>query len=123
MNERREFTRIDRPVEVDIVFDRTIESTTENVSMKGLRVTSDATLDAGTVVRCTLYIDGRGGTVQVKATGQVVRSTVDEMAIEFQSLEGLESLEHLQRLVMLNAHDKLSSVEREIAEHLGLKRR
>jgi hypothetical protein len=123
MNERREFTRISRPLEVDIASDRRIQGTTQNVSMKGLLVSSAARHNVGTTVRCIVYIDGRDGVARVTATGRIVRSTNEGLAIDFHDIEGLESLEHWRQLLLLNAGDRLADVERELAEHVGLRPR
>lgn len=123
MNERREFTRIARSFDVDVVAEQRIEGTAHDVSMKGLFVVADTKQDVGTIVRCTLYIDGRGGTVRVTTRGTVVRSGSDGMAIEFHVLEGLDSDEHLRRLLLQNAGDQLARMERELANHVGLKPR
>lgn len=123
MDNRREFSRIVRKLEVDIDGERRIAGTTHNLSMNGLFVVAESSLGGGAAVRCTLYVDGRDGAVQVRGSGTVVRSTSEGMAIKFHELEGLESFEHLQRLLLLNAGSQTEQVEREFARHLGLKPR
>jgi len=122
MNERREFTRILRPLEVDVVGagDGELRGVTHDVSMKGLLVSASARCENGTDVRCTVYLDGRHGTARIVAIGNIVRQTPESIAIAFRALAGLESLEHLQQLLRLNAGAELEQVEREIAEHVGL---
>jgi len=122
MNERREFTRIVRPLEVDIVSagDSELSGVTRDVSMKGLLVSTGVRRDNGTDVRCTVYLDGRDNPARIVALGNIVRQTAEGMAIAFRAVEGLESLEHLQQLLRLNAGADLEQVEREIAAHVGL---
>jgi hypothetical protein len=123
MDERREFTRIVRPLEVDVLSDHPIAGMTRDLSMNGLYVAAKFQLKVGTLVTCTLYVDGREGTVRITASGVVSRSTGDGMAVEFRELEGVDSFEHLQRLLLLNAGSQAERVEREFADHLGLKPR
>ena len=122
MNERREFIRIIRPLEVDVLSDGDNEfrGVTHDLSMKGVLVSAGAKRENGTEVRCTVYVDGRDGTARIVATGTIVRQTPGGMAIAFRGIEGLDSLEHLRQLLRLNAGLELEQVEREIAAHLGL---
>jgi PilZ domain len=121
MDNRREFARIIRQLDVDIVFEKLIQGTTHDLSLKGLFVVCESTLAIGTAVGCTIYVDGRDGSVHVATLGKVVRSSSEGMAIEFCALKGLESYEHLQRLLLLCAGNQLEQIEREFAQHLGLK--
>jgi len=121
MDNRRQFARIARQLDVDIVFDKPIAGTTLDLSLKGLFVVSESQLEMGTAVGCTIYVDGRDGSVRIATLGKVVRSTREGMAIEFSALNGLESYEHLQRLLLLCAGDQMEQIEREFAGHIGLK--
>lgn len=123
MSERRKFTRIARPLEVDLVGEQRIEGVAREVSLRGMFVVGDVGPAIGTVFRCTLFVDGRSGTLRVTTMGRVVRCTEEGLAIEFHEVEGPEGLAHLQRLVRLNAGEKLDQVERELAKQQGLKPR
>ena len=123
MNDRRHFVRIVRQLDVDILSEQAIVGTTYDLSLKGLFVVCEAKLAMGTAVGCTIYVDGRNGSVRSATLGNVVRCTREGMAIEFSALKGLESYEHLQRLLLLSAGSQVDQMEREFAEHIGLKAR
>jgi hypothetical protein len=122
MSELREFTRINRNLEVLLgLSGRTIAGRTRDVSLRGALVTCDQTLSAGTSCTCTLILDGGEGQVQIRAAGVALRHLADGLAIRFDELLDPESYDHLCQLIRYNALDP-AKAEREIAEHLGLKR-
>jgi len=121
MDNRREFARIVRQLDVDIVAEEPIAGTTYDLSLKGLFVVCESRLAMGTAVSCTIYVDGRDGVVHIATLGNVVRATDQGMAIEFCALKGLESYQHLQRLLLLGAGNQVEQMEREFTAHLGLK--
>ena len=119
----REFSRVPVKVRVlvrsegiDVNSQRSID-----LSMNGIFVECDEPLPVGTKCELTLLLDGTDPMIRAECGGLVRRVTAEGMAIEFVELT-LESYEHLQNLVRFNAPD-LSSVENELKEHLGLKRR
>jgi len=69
-----------------------------------------------------LFLEGRGGDMNIEANGYVVRSLIDGMAIEFTELIGLESWDHLRNLVLYNAEEPIRAQE-QFAAHVGLKLR
>jgi PilZ domain len=123
MDNRREFARIVRQLDVDIASEEPMAGTTYDLSLKGLFVVCESKLAMGTAVDCIIYVDGRDGFVRIATLGNVIRSTSEGMAIEFNGLKGLESYEHLQRLLLLSAGNQVEQMEREFAEHIGLKAR
>ena len=119
----REFSRVPVHVRVlvrsegiDVNSKRSID-----LSMNGIFVECDESLPVGTKCELTLLLDGTDPLIRAECGGVIRRVNAEGMAIEFVELT-LESYEHLQNLVRFNAPD-LNSVENELKEHLGLKKR
>ena len=119
----REFSRVPVRVRVlvrsegiDINSKRSVD-----LSMNGIFVECAEPLPLGTKCELTLLLDGIDPMIRAECGGVIRRISAEGMAIEFVELT-LESYEHLQNLVRFNAPD-LNTVENELKEHLGLKRR
>ncbi len=122
MSDLREFTRINRSLEVVIELPgRMLAGRTRDVSLRGALITCDQVLSAGTTCICTLILDGGEGQVRIRTAGVVRRHVADGLAVRFDELLDPESYDHLCQLIRYNAIDP-EKAEREIAEHLGLKR-
>jgi PilZ domain len=92
MSELREFTRINRNLEVLIgLSGRAIAGRTRDVSLRGALVTCNEALSVGTVCTCTLILDGGDGQVRIRAAGVVLRHVANGMAIRFDELLDPES--------------------------------
>ena len=120
----REFTRIPINVMVEI---NDGESTfkvkkTIDLSMKGISVQADHTLPVDTKCAVSILLGNGDMGVSIDVQGKVKRSSGSDMAIEFTEID-LDSYEYLQNLVMHNAHSFHDTVEEEIHNHLGLKKK
>jgi PilZ domain len=122
MSELREFTRINRNLEVVIDLPgRMLAGRTRDVSLRGALVSCGEVLSLGTTCTCTLILDGGEGQLRIRAAGRVMRHVADGLAMRFDELLDPESYEHLCQLIRYNAIDP-EKAEREIAAHLGLKK-
>ena len=90
-----------------------------NVSLKGVGVDGVETVPIGSDCHVEILLDGPEGSESVRARGRVVRAGDEGLGIEFAEIEGLDSLDHLRRLVLYNA-PAADSVEAEFASHVGL---
>lgn len=116
----REFTRVavQVPVEVEAGGRSLTGIVTGNVSMKGLLLRTDETLEVGTA--CNLRIPLVEGVAEVRAEAEVVRVYPGALAFQFTRILGTESFEHLQRLVIYNAQDP-DQVDSEFQAHIGIR--
>ena len=122
MSDLREFTRINRSLDIRLDLPgRVLHGRSRDVSMRGALVVCPELLSVGTPCECTLILDGGEGKVTIRTRGVVVRHVADGMALRFDELLEPESYEHLCQLIRYNALDP-DKAEREIAEHIGLKR-
>lgn len=122
MSELREFTRINRNLEVLIgLSGRVIAGRTRDVGLRGALVTCDEAISARTACTCTLILDGGDGQVRIRAAGVALRHVPNGMAFRFDELLDPESYDHLCQLIRYNALDP-AKAEREIEKHMGLKR-
>lgn len=122
MSDLREFTRINRNLDVTVELSgRTLAGRSRDVSLRGALVTCGEVLSLGTTCTCTLILDGGEGQVRIRAAGVVLRHVADGMAIRFDEMLDPESYDHLCQLIRYNALDP-EKAEREIAAHIGLKR-
>ena len=120
---RREFTRVPRRIETDVVTPGgTLSGWTQDVSLKGIYFECKTPLETPIPCRITLYLDGRSGTARIEAEGHVSRCERRGMALEFSELRGERSYEHLKNMVIYNASDP-EAARAEFESHLGLKRR
>jgi hypothetical protein len=121
----REFTRVPIIVEATLEFEgATINSiNTQDLSMKGLFVQTDESLQEGSLCKISLSPSGQSDPLTLIMKGMVQRITEGGVGIKFTEID-LESYSHLKNLVMLNsATSHVDNVEREIVEHIGLNRR
>lgn len=118
---RREFSRVEVHLraELSVAGLRAAEGTLEALSLKGgfLRCRTAPPLG----VQCDLHLHLEGTDIEVRTRGHVVRQATDGVAIQFDEIVGVESLEHLRNLIRFNARDP-AQVEQEFHDHLGLKR-
>lgn len=125
MSEQREFTRIQRSIEVDLVTDRgSTPAVTRDISLNGLFAEAPVLPDdlvPGAVVDVHVHVDGRGGGATARGRGAVVRRCAHGLAIGFHQLLGAESYDMLRNLIRYNAVDP-GRADREFATHLGLRR-
>lgn len=122
MSEQREFTRINRSLEVVVELPgRMFAGHTRDVSLRGALVSCAQVLSLGTTCTVTLLLDGGEQIVRIRAAAVVVRHVADGLALRFEELLDPESYAHLCQLIRYNALDP-DKAEREIAEHVGLKK-
>ena len=120
----REFTRVTTRFNIEVAIgERTIRSgQTRDLSMKGVYVVCDEELPAGAECRIAIRLSESDEGPVITARGEVIRADAEPsgFAVEFSEVD-LESYEHLRKMVMLNSSEP-DKVEKEINEHLGLKR-
>ena len=120
----REFTRITTRFNIEVTAgEKAIRSgQTQNLSMKGVYVVCDDALPAGTECRIAIRLSETEEGPVITARGKAIRGGTEPpgFAMEFSEVD-LESYEHLRQMVMLNSQEP-EKVEKEINEHLGLKR-
>jgi len=123
-DERREFLRVPLQVEVRLSDgDRLVfHSDTLDLSLRGARIRETAELAEGQEVELSLLLGDAPDHVRVEILGRVARVDGQGLGIEFTGVRGVESLDHLRRLVLYNASDT-ARVEEEFRTHRGLKRR
>lgn len=120
---QREFTRVRTSIPIDCTGTDglILAGSTKDVSLNGCFVPSATPPADGVRCTVTLYIDGRGGAIQVKANAEVIRTRNEGFALHFHELLELDSYEHLRNLILFNAEDP-NQAETEFDSHLGLKR-
>ncbi|HSB54586.1 MAG TPA: PilZ domain-containing protein [Gemmatimonadales bacterium] len=118
---RREFSRVLVHLKAEVRADGKVhrEGTMENLSLKGGFFRTSARIRDGLSVDVRLHLDGTD--IEVHTRGFVVRGGPDGFAVQFTEIVGLDSLEHLRNIILLNTHDP-RQVEEEFHSHLGLKR-
>jgi hypothetical protein len=120
---RREFTRVHVPIDAELQLeDRVVTAQVTDVSMIGAYLAGCEAIPAGTKCRVVVFLDGRTGRTRIEADGRVARSSAAGIGVEFEDLVGLDSYWHLRSLVVYNAKDP-DAAEREVDEHLGIRRR
>ena len=124
MPEQREFVRIGRHLEVDLLFGGVpIAGRSRDLSLNGLffePAGAPVVLAPGAEVEVRIFVDGRAGTHTARAAGHVVRADTGGLAVQVDRLIELDSYEILRNLIQYNAADP-EQAEREFAAHLGLK--
>ena len=119
---QREFTRVPIHVRAEVKgggLDIT-SSATESISLKGLFVACHEQLPIGTDCEITLFLGD--GEIQIETEAKVVRGYPEGMAFQFTRILGMESFEHLQKLVLYNASDP-DLVENEFNSATGIHRK
>lgn len=120
---RREFTRVQVPIDAELQLEeRVIATQVSDVSMVGAFLAGCEAVAVGTKCRVVIFLDGRTGRTRIEADGRVVRSGASGVGVEFEDLVGLDSYWHLRSVVVYNAKDP-DAAEREVDEHLGIRRR
>ncbi|MCS6969506.1 MAG: PilZ domain-containing protein [Planctomycetota bacterium] len=120
---QREFSRVRRAVPVDCRLSdgRVLSGSTRDLSLNGCFAAGLAGLPIGTPCQAVLYLDGRGGALQVEAHAVVVRQAAEGCALHFQELVEVESYERLRQYIHWHADDP-DQVDAEFESHLGLRR-
>jgi len=120
---QREFTRVRTTIDLDCIFadGRIQPGTTKDISLNGCYVGNGETPPEDTPCTAVLYLDGRGGAIQVRANAIVIRSRNLGFALHFNELVELDSYEHLRNLIRYNAEDP-DQAHQEFDSHLGLRR-
>jgi hypothetical protein len=120
----REFTRIPIHVMVEVKAGEVVIKTekTIDLSMKGVSFLSDIVLPVDTDCTVLILLGNEKKGININVKGRVSWSSDSKMAIEFTKID-LDSYEYLQNLVMHNSNASHDTVEGEIHDHLGLKRR
>lgn len=117
--EQRGFSR--SPVKVSVMLSSgdasPIEGDARDLSMNGVFVRCKTQPPVDSSCRIELNLDDL---VQVKATGKVARLTEEGVAVTFIEVLGVESFEHLQRLVLYNNTDPEQVLE-ESKYHVGIR--
>ena len=120
----REFTRVSTQFCITVAAgEKTLQSgRTQDLSMNGVYVVCDDALPVGAECSISIRLSENEGGPAITATGKAIRTGNDPsgFAMEFTEID-LESYEHLRQLVMLNSQDP-DKVEKELNQHLGLKR-
>ncbi|MBN2308957.1 MAG: PilZ domain-containing protein [Candidatus Hydrogenedentes bacterium] len=119
---QREFTRVPVHVVVQVKAGGpdAIRGRLEDVSLKGLFVSCDATYPVGTACTIELSLDAGEQAIHMDARGTVMRADASGMAIEFEAVDA-DSFDHLRNLVLYNAADT-EQVEDEFDDSVGIKR-
>jgi len=97
-------------------------SDTLDLSLRGACIRQTSELAEGQEVELSLLLGDAPDHVRVEILGRVTRVDGQGLGIEFTGVRGVESLDHLRRLVLYNASDT-ARVEEEFRNHRGLKRR
>ncbi len=129
-HDARQFLRVDAEIAaVAVGAGGTARGFTRDLSPKGAYLQVDLPFPEGSTCEVTLLLEGDGeaaeraeGAVQVRARGYVSRSDQAGMAIEFESILGLESWDHLRGIVLLNAAEPLVA-RAQFDAHAGLRAR
>jgi hypothetical protein len=126
-HDARQFLRVDAEIAaVAVGAGGTARGFTRDLSPKGAYLQVDLPFPEGSTCEVTLLLEGdteaAEGAVQVRARGYVSRSDQAGMAIEFESILGLESWDHLRGIVLLNAAEPLVA-RAQFDAHAGLRAR
>lgn len=120
--EKREFTRVPLTFEVQVTVagQSVAEGRIRDLSLKGMLVQTGQSFETG--LPCEAVIRLAEGQVEIHASGVVAVRHPDGFAMEFTSINGLDSYIHLRNLVLFNSQDA-DQVDREIQSHAGIKRK
>lgn len=119
---QREFSRVRIPVQVELTCESgaSVAALTYDVSLTGVRIPCDQSLVLNKTCDVKLVI-GDQEPIEILATGQVVRADGSFVVVHFDSVE-MESYPYLKNLILYNSHDA-GQVEKELDEHIGLRRK
>jgi hypothetical protein len=119
---RREFTRV--PIHIWGTFAadgrELVTAEITSLSLRGCYAATFEALPADGCYELTLYTEHAASALHITVTARIVRSDGEGMGVEFTEMP-LESYDHLRNMVLLNAADP-EQVERELRNHVGLKR-
>jgi hypothetical protein len=103
---RREMTRVPLQIETELRSEghTQVVGKTTDISLKGLYVSSQQSLPAGTACHITLRFGPQEHPIRIALEGTIVRTTHEGMAIEIISVPP-DSFAHLHNLVIYNAQD------------------
>jgi hypothetical protein len=120
---RREFTRISVHMEAEVTSNETstVTGNVRNVSMNGLFLECQAAVSIGTPCLVIVRLGDGRETLRIQLGGAVARTQADGLAITFTEVLGLESYDHLRKVVRFNAGRALEHVEEELQTHAGIK--
>jgi hypothetical protein len=125
IEEHREFTRVPIRVCVEVRAGECVIKTheTHDLSMTGISLKQqDTPLAVDTLCDVSVFLEGAEPPIRVAMKGRVRRSTEQELAVEFKEVD-LESYEHLINLVRYNSKKSADTVDKELGEHTGVKRK
>lgn len=123
-NERREFTRLEVPLDAEVRFgSELIHGKVENVSLKGCLLWADHWPEDDVPCEVTLFFAGREHEMSIGSHGKIVRHIgQSEVGIQFGDLS-FDSFQHLKNLILMNSDGEIEQVEAEIANHAGIRQR
>jgi hypothetical protein len=118
----REFTRVTTQVWAVIrgADGGAMEGLIRDVSANGLFVSCPEIVETNVSLDVEVHLGAFGAAISGRAS--VVRQADDGVALQFEMLNGVESFEHLRRLILMNTHDA-ERAEDEFESHLGLRLR
>ncbi len=122
MDNRREFTRV--PLHFAVRVEGNEEKTCgemRNLSLRGLFLVCDQEFTVGESCNLRLELGTGDNAIQLGITGKVVRLDDDGVGVEFLSLDSVDTLGHLQNLVLYNSGNP-EETEKEIHQHKGIQR-
>jgi len=119
---QREFTRVPIRVRAEVKGGglTIASSAAQTISLKGMLVNCNEQLPVHTECQITLFLGE--GDIQIEAEGTVVRCYPEGIALQFTRILGLESFDHLRKLVLYNAPDP-EQVESEFHTSTGIHRK
>ncbi len=121
-NEKRKFTRVPFKTRAMLKTEQeSIEGEVENISLQGMLLKTDQTIDTGKTVDVMIALTGSTSNLSFLVTGKVVRVQDHGIGIQF-DLDKIpfDSLTHLRYMVSYNLGD-FDIVMNEYFEYLSLK--
>ena len=122
MENRREFTRV--PLHFSVNLEGNEDKTCgemRNLSLRGLFLVCDQEFEIGETCELRLELGTGDNAIQLGITGKVARMDEDGIGVEFISLDSVDTLGHLQNLVLYNSGNP-EQTEQEIRQHTGIQR-
>jgi hypothetical protein len=109
--ERRKSRRVPFQVIATAQTDQiSIKGMVDNLSMKGMFLTTMETLSGGTPLGISIILSGSSSFLSIKLKGRVVRQTEAGIAIEFQEMD-LDSFTHLRNIIAQNCDEPDAAYE------------
>jgi hypothetical protein len=121
--ERREFVRVPLrfPVEMQGADRQVLGTRTSDLSLRGVYLECTRDYREGEDCELRLRLGEEASAPSIEIVGRVVRCRDGGLAVEFVGIKGLESLEHLRRLILFNAEDP-AEAEEQILARRGIER-